>query len=76
MLSGDFSLSLPRRNAVFRLFLGGLLTGYGAGLASSCLIGGFFSAVPSLGLNGFAFGASIFLGAYAALKSAKLFNRS
>ena len=67
MFFGDFKLSLPRRNIVFRLLLGGLLMGYGAGLASACFIGGFFSAVPSLGLNGFAFGASIFLGACATL---------
>ncbi len=45
--------------------------GYGAGLASGCTIGGFFSAVPSLGLNGLVFGASIFAGALAGLQLLK-----
>jgi len=74
MFSGDFRLLSPRWNIVSRLLLGGLLMGYGAGLASSCFIGGFFSAVPSLGLNGFAFGASIFLGAFATLLLMKRIN--
>jgi uncharacterized membrane protein YedE/YeeE len=72
MLSGDFRLRWPRqRNIYIRVLLGGLLMGYGAGLASACAIGGFFSAVPSLGMNGFAFGASIFLGALAGLQVIK-----
>ena len=45
--------------------------GYGAGLASGCTIGGFFSAVPSLGLNGVVFGGSVFLGAIAGLQVIK-----
>lgn len=74
MSSGDFRLPWPRRKSVFlRLLMGGLLTGYGAGLASSRSIGGFFSVVPSLGLNGFVFGASIFPGASAALQATRRF---
>ena len=45
--------------------------GYGAGLASGCTVGGFFSAVPSLGLNGVVFGASIFAGALGGLQIIK-----
>jgi len=45
--------------------------GYGAGLASGCTVGGFFSAVPSLGLNGVVFGTSIFIGAIAGLQVIK-----
>jgi hypothetical protein len=45
--------------------------GYGAGLASACAIGGFFTAVPSLGLNGFAFGAAMLAGALAGLQVIK-----
>ena len=72
MLSGDFKLRWPRQKKVYvRVLLGGLFMGYGAGLASACAVGGFFSAVPSLGLNGFAFGASILIGALAGLQVIK-----
>ncbi len=72
MISGDFDIRRPRQKAVYiRVVIGGLLMGYGAGLASGCTIGGFFSAVPSLGLNGLVFGASIFAGALAGLQLLK-----
>jgi uncharacterized protein len=72
MISGDFKLRWPHQASVYvRVLAGGLLMGYGAGLASACAIGGFFSAVPTLGLNGFAFGASILLGALAGLQIIK-----
>ena len=72
MISGDFKIRWPRQKSVYaRILIGGLLMGYGAGLASGCTIGGFFSAVPSLGLNGFVFGASIFAGALAGLQVIK-----
>ena len=60
MLSGDFRVRWTRYKMVYpKILLGGLLMGYGAGLASGCTMGGFFSAVPSLGLNGWVFGACI-----------------
>jgi uncharacterized membrane protein YedE/YeeE len=72
MFSSDFNLRWPRQKSVYsRVLIGGLLMGYGAGLASGCTVGGFFSAVPSLGLNGIVFGASIFLGAIAGLQVIK-----
>ena len=72
MISGDFNIRWPRQKAVYpRVLAGGLLMGYGAGLASGCTIGGFFSAVPSLGLNGVVFGGSVFLGAIAGLQVIK-----
>jgi hypothetical protein len=72
MFSGDFNLRWPRQpNVYVRVLAGGLLMGYGAGLASGCTVGGFFSAVPSLGLNGAVFGASIFCGAIAGLQLIK-----
>ncbi len=37
--------------------------GYGAGIAVGCTLGAFFSAVPSLGLNGWIFGLSLLAGA-------------
>jgi hypothetical protein len=72
MFSGDFKPRWPRQKGVYiRVLAGGLLMGYGAGLASGCTIGGFFSAVPSLGFNGVVFGASILLGAIAGLQVVK-----
>jgi len=71
-ISGDFRLRRPRQAAVYlRVLGGGLLMGYGAGLASACTMGGFFSAVPSLGLNGFAFGAAVLAGAFIGLQIIK-----
>ncbi len=72
MFSGDFNLRWPRQKSVYpRVLFGGLLMGYGAGLASGCTVGGFFSAVPSLGLNGVVFGASILFGAIIGLQAIK-----
>ena len=72
MLSGDFRFRRPRQAGVYlRVLGGGLFMGYGAGLASACAIGGFFSAVPSLGLNGFAFGAAMLAGALLGLQVIK-----
>lgn len=72
MVSGDFRLRLPRQKLVYpRVLLGGVLMGYGAGLASGCTIGGFFSAVPSLGLNGWVFGACVLGGALLGLQIIK-----
>ena len=74
MFSGDFNIRWPRQGNVYlRVLLGGLLMGYGAGLDSGCTVSGFFSAVPSLGLNGVVFGASIFIGAVAGLQLIKRF---
>jgi len=64
--SGDFRWRWPRQRGVYlRVLGGGMLMGYGAGLASGCNIGAFFSAVPSLGLNGVVFGAAVLLGSLA-----------
>ncbi len=68
----EFHLHWPRKGgAYFRLLEGGLLMGYGAGLASGCAVSGFFSAVPSLGLNGLVFGLSILAGAILGLQIIK-----
>lgn len=69
MLSGEFRLRfIKQKRQYLQILSGGILMGYGAGLASGCTIGGFFSAVPSLGLNGSVFGAAIAAGAYAGVK--------
>ncbi len=64
LLAGEFKLRLPRlKRRYLQAIIGGLLMGYGAGLAAGCTIGGFFSSVPSLGLNGFVFGGALAIGA-------------
>jgi len=42
--------------------------GYGAGLALGCTVGAFFSAIPSLALNGWVFAGALAIGAYAGVK--------
>ena len=69
LLSGDFKLRwIKQKKQYLQIISGGILMGYGAGLASGCTIGGFFSAVPSLGINGFVFGGAIAAGAYIGVK--------
>jgi uncharacterized membrane protein YedE/YeeE len=59
--AGEFKIRVPKRPARYVQSLGGgVLMGYGAGLAMGCTIGAFFSGIPSLALNGWVF--AIFLG--------------
>lgn len=61
LLAGEFKIRLPReRKRYLQSLGGGAVMGYGAGIALGCTIGGFFSAIPSLALNGWIF--AIFLG--------------
>jgi uncharacterized membrane protein YedE/YeeE len=72
LLSGDFRFRWPHQKSIYlRILGGGLIMGYGAGLASGCNVSAFFSAVPSLGLNGFIFGASVFLGSLVGIQLLK-----
>ena len=65
LLAGEFKIRLPRQKRRYlQAFAGGSLMGYGGGLAVGCVIGGFFSSVPSLGLNGFVFGGALAIGAF------------
>ncbi|HEV7215308.1 MAG TPA: YeeE/YedE family protein [Chloroflexota bacterium] len=64
VLASEFKLRFPRQKVRYAQSLaGGSLMGYGAGIAAGCTIGAFFSAVPSLGLNGWVFGLSLLAGA-------------
>lgn len=63
-LAGEFKLRFPRQHVRYgQSLVGGTFMGYGAGIAAGCTIGAFFSAVPSLGLNGWVFGLSLLIGA-------------
>jgi uncharacterized membrane protein YedE/YeeE len=68
-LASEFKLRVPKQ---LRRYLqsigGGALMGYGAGLALGCTVGAFFSAIPSLALNGWVFAGALAVGAYVGVK--------
>ncbi len=65
LLAHEFKLRFSRNRVRYAQSLGGgLLMGYGAGLALGCTVGAFFSAIPSLALNGWVFGLALAGGAY------------
>lgn len=62
--ANEFKLRVPRQPVRYIQSIGGgVLMGYGAGIAAGCTIGAFFSAIPSLGLNGWVFGFALLIGA-------------
>ena len=65
LLSREFRPRVPRgpRRYVQSL-AGGMVMGYGAGLGLGCTIGAFFSAIPSLALNGWVYALALAVGAY------------
>ncbi len=65
LLAGEFRLRRPKeRRRYLQALGGGILMGYGATLAMGCTLGAFFSAVPSLALNGWVFALSLAAGAW------------
>lgn len=64
LLAGEFKVRFAPRRRYVQSLVGGIGMGYGARLAVGCNIGGFFSAVPSLALNGWVFGLGLFGGAW------------
>jgi hypothetical protein len=65
LFAGEFKIRLPRQKTRYVQSLGGGLTmGYGAGIAMGCTIGAFFSAIPSLALNGWVFAIFLAIGAW------------
>lgn len=69
VLASEFKIRLARQKRRYVQSIGGgVLMGYGAGLAVGCTIGAFFSAIPSLGLNGWAFGLSLLAGSFVGVK--------
>jgi uncharacterized protein len=68
-LAAEFKLRWPRQPLRYVQSLGGgVLMGYGAGLALGCTVGAFFSAIPSLALNGWVFALALAGGAYIGVK--------
>jgi uncharacterized protein len=65
LLAHEFKPRFSRNRVRYVQSLGGgLLMGYGGGLALGCTVGAFFSAIPSLALNGWVFGLALAGGAY------------
>ncbi len=69
LLAREFKLRVPRNRVRYvQSLAGGALMGYGSGLALGCTAGAFFSAVPSLALNGWVFAAALVGGAFVGTK--------
>lgn len=63
LLAREFKLRVPRKRVRYAQSLGGgVLMGYGSGLALGCTAGAFFSAIPSLALNGWVFALALVAG--------------
>jgi len=63
--AGEFKIRVPKQKARFvQSAIGGLIMGYGSGTATGCTIGAFFSALPSLGLNGWVWATALLVGAW------------
>ena len=63
--AGEFKLRIPKRPVRYAQSLGGgVVMGYGSGIAMGCTIGAFFSGIPSLAINGWLFAAFLGLGAW------------
>ena len=69
LLAHEFKWRIPRRPIRYAQSLGGgVLMGYGSGLALGCTAGAFFSAVPSLAVNGWIFAMALVAGASVGLR--------
>ena len=64
LLAREFRLRVPRSPRRYvQSLAGGVVMGYGAGLGLGCTIGAFFSAIPSLALNGWIYAIALAIGA-------------
>jgi uncharacterized membrane protein YedE/YeeE len=64
VLAREFRLRIPRQPQRYVQSLGGgLVMGYGAGLGLGCTLGAFYSAIPSLALNGWVYALAMAGGA-------------
>ena len=69
LFAGEFKIRLPRQKVRYaQASGGGLIMGYGAGIAMGCTIGAFFSAIPSLAVNGWVFAVALAAGAWIGTK--------
>jgi hypothetical protein len=69
LLAHEFKLRVPRKRVRYIQSLGGgALMGFGSGIALGCTVGAFFSAIPSLAVNGWIFALALAAGAYVGLR--------
>lgn len=65
VLAREFRLRIPRqRRRYVQSAAGGVVMGYGAGLGLGCTLGAFYSAIPSLALNGWVYAVALAVGAF------------
>ena len=73
LFAGEFKIRIPRQKSRYAQAMGGgTVMGYGAGIAMGCTIGGLFSAIPSLALNGWFFAIFLAIGAWLGTKIIQL----
>jgi hypothetical protein len=72
LFSGEFKIRVPRSPIRYaQSLIGGSIMGYGAGLGLGCTLGAFFSAVPSLAINGWVYAIGLTIGAFIGVKIIK-----
>ena len=72
LFAGEFKLRFPRNiRRYYQACGGGIIMGYGAGLAIGCTIGAFFSSIPSLSISGWLFALALTLGAFLGVQAIK-----
>ncbi|MGL4650173.1 MAG: YeeE/YedE thiosulfate transporter family protein, partial [Caldilineaceae bacterium] len=65
LFAREFKIRKPRQpSRYWQSAGGGVMMGFGATLGMGCTIGGFFSAIPSLALNGWVFALFLAIGAW------------
>jgi len=65
LLAGEFKWRRPGNPVRYlQSLIGGIFMGYGSRLAMGCNIGGFFSAIPALALNGWVFALGLAVGSF------------
>ncbi len=72
LFAGEFKLRFPPKATRYVQSLGGgILMGYGSGLAIGCTIGAFFSSIPSLSISGWLFALALGAGAFLGVQAIK-----
>ncbi|SVE14456.1 uncharacterized protein METZ01_LOCUS467310, partial [marine metagenome] len=72
LYSREFKIRFPQNPKRYIQALGGgVIMGYGAGLAVGCTVGAFFSSIPSLSLSGWLFALALAGGAYVGVQAIK-----
>jgi len=72
LFASEFKLRFPRHAKRYVQALGGgIIMGYGAGLAIGCTVGAFFSSIPSLSISGWLFALALSGGAFLGVQAIK-----